>query len=187
MEVKIQVIFWTTSIVVAITTAIIALANFRKSILERKLDLRWKQATAAKEFMAEIHTHKFSGAAISMLDWFEIGDDDNFDKKRITEKIKYEEVLAAMPKVINETCSDREHYILECFDWFFYHIDRTEQHIADGLFLFENVKFIFFPYYKKIRKHKGVYENFMKKRYYFLAPDFWGRFENDPKLKILIH
>jgi len=174
---EVQVIFWIATMVAGIATALIALSNFRKSIRERRLDLLWKQANVAKEFIHEIHTNKFSGAAISMLDWFVIDKADNFDTTRITEKIKYEEVLVAIPKIIDRTYNDREHYILDCFDWFFYYIDRTEQHIADGLFLFDNVKFIFYPYFKKISQNKELYEVFMKERYYLLAPNFWKRFE----------
>jgi hypothetical protein len=178
---NLQLISLIVATVVGIITAIIAIINFRKSIIERKLDLLWKKANAAKEFVGEIHENQFSGAAISMLDWFVIDKTDNYDKKRVTE-IKYSEVLAAIPKISSKSYDDKEHYILECFDWFFYFIDRAEQHINDGLFLFDNVKYVFFPYYKKIKKDMNLYELFMQERCYLLAPNFWKRFEADPGL-----
>lgn len=175
---EVQLISWIIAMIAGIITAIIAISSFRKSIRERKLDLLWKQANVAKEFIHEIHTNKYSGAAISMLDWFVIDKADNFDTSKITE-IEYEEVLVAIPKIIDRTYNDKEHYILDCFDWFFYYIDRSEQHIVDGLFLFDNVKYIFFPYFKKIYQNKELYETFMKERCYLLAPNFWKRFEKE--------
>lgn len=177
-----QLATWFVTIIVGVITAAIAIRNLRKSIRERELDLRWKQANAAKDFVHEIHENKFAFAAISMMDWFVIDKADNFDKTKISEKLKYPDVLEAIPKIKDRSYTDREHYILDCFDWFFYYIDRTEQHIADGLFLFDNVKYIFYPYYRKIYQNKELYLLFMKERYYLLATDFFKRFEMDPNL-----
>ena len=174
-----QLASWIAAIIAGLTTAAIAIRNFRKSIDERKLDLLWKQASAAKDFVHEIHENEFAFAAISMMDWFVIDKAGNFNKGKITE-LKYPEVLEAIPKIKDRSYNDKEHYILDCFDWFFYYIDRTEQHIVDGLFLFDNVKYIFYPYYRKIYQNKELYLLFMKERYYLLAPDFFKRFESDP-------
>jgi hypothetical protein len=179
---EVQLGFWIIAAISAIVTAAIGISTFRKSIGERKLDLKWKQADAAKQFILEIHTNPFSGAAISMLDWFVIDKPDNFDKSKFTE-IKYEDVLGAIPKISSRTYNEKERYILDCFDWFFYYVDRTEQHIIDGLFLFDNVKYIFYPYFKKISSHQDLYEIFMKERCYLLAPNFWNRFKADPLFK----
>ena len=169
-------------IIAASITAGIEIRTFKKSIAERKLDLLWRQANAAKEFVHEIHNHESSGAAILMLDWYVIKKVDKFDIKRII-MIKYEEVLAAIPKIAKKEYNDQEQYILDCFDWFFYYIDRAEQNILDGLFRFENIKFVFYPYYKKIALNRDLYELFTKERCYLLASKFWKRFEEDPTFK----
>jgi hypothetical protein len=175
-----QLTFWIVAMIGGIITASLALINFRKSIRERQLDLRWKQADSAKEFVHEIHGNK-AGVAIEMLDWFILAKPVGADSS--VPGLKYDDVLAAIPKISAKAFNEQEHYILDCFDWFFYYIDRTEQHILDGLFRFDNVKFIFYPYYKKISSNRELYDTFMKDRCYYLAPNFWKRFERDPAFK----
>src|SRR5687768_3903735 len=92
---KVQLISWIIAMAAAVITALLAISNFKKSIRERKLDLRWKQASIAKEFVNEVHENKFSGAAIQMLDWFTISKTEALDKLEIGE-INYEEILEAI-------------------------------------------------------------------------------------------
>lgn len=175
---QVQLVSWIIAIIAGVITALIAINSFRESIRERQRDLLWKQANVAKDFMNEVLTHEFSGKAILMLDWFSIDKTDYLDISKVTQ-INYEEVLEAIPKIATRSFNKKEKDILDCFDWLFYYIDRTEQHIIDGLFRFDNVKYIFFPYYKKIYQHKSLYEDFMKDRCYFLAPNFLKRFETE--------
>ncbi len=175
---KVQLVSWIIAMIAAITTASIAISSFRKSIRERKLDLLWKQANVAKEFMNEVLTNAYSGKAILMLDWFVIDKSDYTDTSGISH-IDYAEVLEAIPKIASRTYSEKEKHILDCFDWLFYFIDRTEQNINDGLLRFDNVKYIYYPYYKKIYEHRSLYESFMKDRCYLLAPNFLKRFETE--------
>ena len=100
------------AVIAGIITALLAISSFRKSIKERRLDLLWKQANVAKEFTHEIHRHESAAAAISMLDWFIIS------KYRENENILYEEVLKAIPKIVDKSFNEKEHYILDCFDCF---------------------------------------------------------------------
>src|SRR5690349_2720353 len=102
---QVQMASWAAAIIAGLTTAAMALRNFRKSIDERKLDLAWKQANAAKDFVHEIHENEFAFAAISMMDWFVIDKADNFDKTKVTE-LKYSEVLDAIPKIKDRSYSD---------------------------------------------------------------------------------
>lgn len=175
---KVQLISWIIAMIAAITTALLAISSFRKSIRERKRDLLWKQANVAKDFMNEVLSHKYSGKAILMLDWFIINTTDFVDTSKTTQ-IKYQDVLEAIPKIATKTYNETEKDILDCFDWLLYYIDRTEQYILDGLFLFDNVKYIYYPYYKIIYQQRSLYESFMKDRCYFLAPDFFKRFETE--------
>jgi len=172
---SVQVIYWEISGAVALVTAGIAIYNFGQSIKQRKAELRWKQASIAKDIVHEMHNKSHCACAISMLDWF--SSKYVHTVKNNIEIINKMMVIAALQKAKDENVSDVEFYILESFDWFFYYIDRIEQYIREGLIQFEHVKHIFRPYYNKIKESKDIYNNFMRDRYYDLAPEFWKRYE----------
>ncbi|MGE0635795.1 MAG: hypothetical protein AB7G44_07265 [Bacteroidia bacterium] len=166
------------AVLAGIITAIVALSNFRQSILQREAELKWKQASIAKDLVKEIHDHPRSSNAILMLDWFTCHRIHDFSQKEAT-TIDYKDVLETLPKVRNPNPGEKELYILDCFDWFFYYIDRLEQYIRDGLINFDNVRHIFFPYYEKITNNKNTYDAFMEARLYKLAPEFWARYHKE--------
>ncbi len=173
----VQLIAWICAFIAGLVSVSIAIRSFKKSIKERQLDLLWKQANSAREIVREIHDNKNASDAVLMLDGFLIDKPELLDARLIT--IAYEEVLAALPKISNKSYSEKEHYILLCFDWLFYYIDRLEQYISDGLIRYDNVKYIFYCYYKKIRLDKEIFYTFMKERNYVLAPRFWERYVSD--------
>jgi hypothetical protein len=180
-----QLLSWIIAMIAAIVTAKVAISNLKKSIEERRVDILWKRANAANEFIHEMHENKQSAAAVSMLDWFRVDKLEIYQTNKIS-RISYTEILKAIEKFCDNNHSSKERdnnyspnerYILECFDWFFSYIDRIEQHIKEGLFLYSHVKPIFFPYYLKISENRNVYNEFMKLRNYTLAIKFWERFE----------
>lgn len=173
-----QLIVWVVAFIAGLISAIIAIRTFQNSIDERKADLAWRQANASRELVKELHENSNAIAAVSMLDWFSIDQPDNYDKSRMIE-INYEEVLVALPKLCVKNFTDKEHYILQSFDWFFYYIDRMEQYIQDGLITFNNVKYIFWAYYKKINANEAIYYKFMDERNLVLAHKFWDRYKTD--------
>jgi hypothetical protein len=72
-----------------------------------------------------------------------------------------------------------EYDSLLAFDWFFYYIDRMEQNIRGKLFDFENVRFVFIPYYLRITQtpaRKQKFDDFAKSRQYKLSRYFWERY-----------
>lgn len=173
------------TIIAAIVTACMAIVNFRKSIEERRLDLRWKMANAATAFVHEMHLDKRTGDAISMLDWLHLDKKPAGDAEEEPKHIKHADLMRILSLPDDHICSPHEHYVLQCFDWLFYFIDRMEQNIRDGLFLFDNVKYIFLPYYEKISKDRSIFRAFTVKHRYLLADGFWTRFDDDDFWKVL--
>ena len=173
----------------AILGSAIALYNFFDNVRVHKSELRWKQANIAREIIREIHEHEKAKIAVLMMDWnvcFRLH--PYREDANIEFTVKYEEVLDILPDVarydINNVAKDfdkedKVYYILDCFDWFFYYIDRIEQNIRSGLILFENVKYVFLPYHLKIMNNKPVFDEFMKARCYLLAPEFWKRYSTN--------
>jgi hypothetical protein len=143
---------------------------------QRKSELRWRQANAAKESINDIHRNDWAKNAVTMFDWSEGKQRLTFVEKKKSIEISYEEdVISALKKSYNE-CSDIEHDIVYCFDWFFYFIDRIEHYIRTKLIEFEDVEDVFRPYNEKIKKHEQVFETFMNMHSYKLANDFWKRY-----------
>jgi hypothetical protein len=56
---------------IAFAEATLAIASFGWSIYERRRDLRWRKAQAARDFVNEMHQHEVVGPAIFMLDWLD--------------------------------------------------------------------------------------------------------------------
>jgi hypothetical protein len=170
-----QAASWFVAVVVGLVTACLAITNFRNSIKERRLDLLWKRANAANEFVHEVHLNKDSLGAIEILDWLYFGRGSS-DSPAKECKFQYADILETLAKWDSQEHDDDEHQILKCFDWFMYYVDRMEQNIRDGLFSFDNVKYIFLPYYERINSNRDIFNNFASGRKYLLAPKFWERF-----------
>jgi hypothetical protein len=175
----IQVISWMAATIAALVTANLAIINFRNSIKERHLDLRWKMANSAAVFVREMHSNQHSSDAVCILDWLHINKEPPNDAGTRGEHISLAQLIGIMHAPGDRVFNERERDVLECFDWFFYYIDRMEQNIRDGLFSFDSVKYIFLPYYEKVAANRAVFDEFALSRRYLLAPRFWKRFDND--------
>lgn len=171
----IQFFTWIAAGLAALITASLAIVNFRNSIHERSLDLRWRMADAARTFVQELHSDKRANDAISMLDWLDM----DRGAEAESEHIKRAELMRIMSAPADYTFSQREHYVLQCFDWLFYYVDRMEQNIQDGLFPFDSVKYTFLSYYETVARDRGTFDKFAADRRYLLAPKFWKRFDAD--------
>jgi hypothetical protein len=165
-----EVFFWMVTGVGAVATAILAILNYRK-------DLRWRKAQAARDFIHEMHEHEVTKPAIYMLDWLNSRTHSMIETSSKAPCISRDD-LFKVASGSDEPITDYD-LALECLDWWFYYIDRMEQHIRDGFFKFEHVKYIFLPYYQKFFKHpedRDVFERFSINQGYVLAPHFWERF-----------
>jgi len=168
----------TVSLLVGILGALFAafrgICEIKASTEQRKEDLRWKRANAAKELLSEIHHHPNASNAVMMMDWsegvheYQIGNESHV--------IKYKDVLSILGKTQDECIDLIQRFVRDSFDWFFYNIDQIEHYIRSGLIDFQDVAPVFEPYAKKIRENKDVYYRFMTGCNYNLARQFWKRY-----------
>lgn len=144
------------------------------AIYERFQELRWKRSNAAKELIDDIHHHPLAAQAVHMLDWH---DGQKPQKHTITEntvvQISYPQVLTALKLRKSECEEECDIYIHDCFDWFFYFIDRIEHSIKRKLIRRNDVKAIFTPYVKIVSANWAVYEEFLSRHYYDQAKKFF--------------
>jgi len=168
--------------VTAFTGGAFALFGMFSNVRVRQSELKLNQAKTAHDLIKEIHAHEKACKAIKMFDWFEIDVDEKDGK---TNCISYDEMIAHL-KIFNQKQMNLKEMkpdvkeMMDCYDWFFYYIDRLEQGIYDKLIRFENVYYIFLPYYSKYAdnpEHKEVYDQFIAHRGYTLVPHFWNRFK----------
>lgn len=151
--------------------AVKALFDFRENLL-------WKRANAAREFVTEIHEHPRASIAVLMMDWAD-GKHDYEIKKGVTETISYEEILAALNKKQIDCIDEKERFIRDCFDWFFYLVGRIERYLEIKLMKFEDVEPIFRPYARIITgEHAPAYRRFMRLHEYDSALRFWNRYRD---------
>ena len=137
--------------------------EMRANRQQRADELRWKRAQASRELLD---------------DW-----DDGSAEYRVNDDLKmtisYPEVLKALALNKGEACAEWQEYIRDCFDWFFYRVDRIEHYIRRGLIQFEDVKDVFSSYARKVAAHKEVFDNFLQFHQYSLAREFLARYPNE--------
>jgi hypothetical protein len=159
--------------------------EIRENRKQRLAELKWKRANAAKELVDDIHKDERAVHAVHMLDWCTEKEAQEYEiapghKATIT----YMEVLNALAKNKSERKDQKDAYIRDSFDWFFFRIDRIEHYIRQGLTEFEDVQAVFAIYAEEIGKHKPVYEDFFDFHKYRLAKSFFSRFpeyKNSPR------
>lgn len=165
--------------IVAIVAAILgffrALYEIAESRKLRAQELRWKRANSAKELLDDIHNHELEKNCVRMLDWcdgqaleYEIAPGQRA-------VISYADVLAALAKNGSESRDAKDAYIRDCFDWFFYRVDRIQHYIDRGLIDFDDVKPVFRIYAREIDKHREIYDAFLAFHDYDLARSFLFR------------
>jgi hypothetical protein len=162
----------------AFATALLAIVSFSISIYERRRDLRWRKAQAARDFIHEMHRHPLTSEAFFFLDWCDAASppQGEANEKRC---VRYDELVAIVGASRAPDLNETARHVLHCLDWLFYYIDRMEQNIRDGLFDFDSVKYCFLPYYEKISKNRGEFDKFSVEHRYLLAPTFWKRFDDN--------
>jgi hypothetical protein len=112
-----------------------------------------------------------------MLDWCD-GYSEYEISPGVRENIGYEQVLGALQMNGMPPRSKTDVYIRDCFDWFFYRVDRIEHYIDRELIDFEDVKSVFRSYAKEIERHKQVFEGFLAFHEYELAGKFFRTYES---------
>ena len=141
---------------------------------QRAEELRWRRANVAKGILDELFSNPQSQYATLILDWSERQREYEI-KKGYNQAISYDEVVAAVGKMQEADLSDKEVFIRDCFDCFFYLIDRIEHSIQIKLISSEDVDAPLRRYAKKIGTQQETYDNFMKLHGYSLAIQFFKR------------
>jgi hypothetical protein len=172
----VQVLSWGVAIIGGLIAAFKAIAEMRENREQRVRELRWKQATAAKEFFDEILADSRVNDALQMLDWS--GRDYKIDEDTVA-TITSEDVWYAL-RTTNLKFTEKETYIRDCFDRLLYSVERIEQSISIGLFNFEDVQYPLEYYARKLRsgKKREAFEGFLRSYGYVLAKRFFYRFES---------
>jgi len=160
------------ALVVAIFGLFRAIYEIGESRKVRAGELRWKKANSAKELLDDIHNHEPEKSAVHMLDWCDRQAEYEIAVgQRAT--VSYADVLAALAKNGLEPLDRKDVYIRDCFDWFFYRVDRIQHYIDRGLIDFDDVKTVFRTYAGEIEKHQEIYDAFLKFHKYDLARSFF--------------
>jgi hypothetical protein len=164
----------TVAIIGGVVAAGVAVWQLKANNEQRKAELRWRQANAAREIINDIHSNDWARNAVAMLDWserrrsFKLGDN-------VSAELSYvEDVIPALTKS-QSAVSPTEQDIVYCFDWFFYFINRIEHYIRTNLIAPEDVEDILMLYRGKIKRHESEFNAFMISRSYNLATAFWDR------------
>jgi hypothetical protein len=159
--------------------------EIQESRKQRLAELQWKRANAAKELVDDIHKDEHAVRAVHMLDWCTEKEGQQYEiapGHKVT--ITYDQVLQALGKNKGEPKDQKDAYIRDSFDWFFFRIDRIEHYIRRGFTGFEDVQAVFAVYAEEIGKHKPIYEDFLEFHKYKLAKSFFSHFleyKNPPK------
>lgn len=150
--------------------------EIRLSRKQRDQDLRWKQASMARDLVKEIHEDKHAMAAVEMLDWgpgrheYQPGSDTEI-------KVGQNDIDAALRKERGAATAKKDEFIWESFDWLFYYLDRLEHYVRTGLIDFEDVHDVFVHYAGLIEARREVFDRVIRSQDYRLLPTFLARFK----------
>ena len=123
---------WIIGGVVGVVTVTIALYQLWASTKLGAADLRWRRVSGARDILGEIHHHELGSKAVMMLDWYNGEHKYEVAEGRKTE-ISYRDVLEVLNKDQSACVDEKSTYIRDCFDWFFYYIDRIEFYLQTEL------------------------------------------------------
>jgi hypothetical protein len=164
------------AIVGGILLATKAVMEMHSSRVQRESELRWKQASMAREILKEFHADKNAMDAIEMLDWgagqhaYGVGEQRDL-------QIAEEDVVEALKKDRTRATGPKDEYVWRCFDWLFFRIDRLEHHVGSDFLLFEDIVDVFRPYVAKIRTQRERYRHLLATQDYRNVERFLARFE----------
>jgi hypothetical protein len=131
--------------------------QFGQSNVQNARDLRWKQASIAREIVTKMMADE-GWKAMEMMDWDDEGREYEIYGKKV--KINADAVYAALEK--NE-CTDQDRYIIDRLDRSFFLVSQLETAVRSNLVRFEDVRFPLSWYAaKRMCQHKQLFEDYMK-------------------------
>ncbi len=128
-----------------------------RALEQSQLELRWKQAEAAKKLLDEMLTDTRAVAAMKMLDW----NDLEFEVKPGLKLTIWEHEYVKALRTSNLKFTDKEAYIRDCFDSLFYFMAMIEHYAHSELVRLEDVAFPLDYYMKIINKNRAVFDKFL--------------------------
>jgi hypothetical protein len=128
-----------------------------RELNQSQLELRWKQAEAAKKLLDEMLTDTRAVAAMQMLDW----NDLEFEVKPGIKLSVWEKDYLQALRISNLKFDDKETYIRNCFDSLFYFMAMIEHYIHSDLVRLEDIAFPLDYYIKIINKNREVFDKFL--------------------------
>lgn len=177
-----QVVGGTVAIIGGSIAALKAIHEMRENRKQRQIEFCWKRVNAAKELLTDIHKHEFASQAVTMLDWYAAHHEYQLpsgERKVIT----WQMILDTLGKEQAECESDIEIFIRDCFDWFFYLVDRMEHYISAQLIDRSDVEMAFYSYAHFLDSNWLVFSGFIECHRYILAKRFFEKLtDNRPKV-----
>lgn len=146
-----------------------------KELEQRKEELTWRRAQAARDIIQEMHQNKYATDAATMFDW-KGGKHEYVLPNEERVMISYDDVLAAVKKHSPECTDRKEAYIRDCIDWFLYNLDRIEHYINIEYIKFTDIEPVLRSYVITINEHPEVYQDLIESRGYKLAKRFLLRY-----------
>ena len=159
-----QIAAWTAT-AIGIIVAIIKYVSEQKQnrqqrelqLEQRKVELRWKQAEAAKKLVDEMLTDELALAAIKMLDWNDL---EYEIKPGLRDTINKSDYLSAL-RTKDLDFSNKEAYIRHCFDSLFGYMAMMEHYIKSELVLVDDIAYPLGYYLKIMDRNREVFINFL--------------------------
>ncbi len=154
------------------------LKESKRSRKQREEELRWRKASLARDMLNEMWEDSYANDAMLMLDWS--NREYNTGKDQL-ERIAREEMWEAL-RTDPTNFDSKEKYVRDCFDHFFGFMQMLEHYISINLIMFDDVKYPFSYFARKLDAKHDVVEAFLTTYEYDKAKEFLNRFESRTKV-----
>jgi hypothetical protein len=148
--------------------------ELKQARIQRHMDLRWKQANAAREILKDMLASPLANDATIMME--STGKEFTIATNQKA-TITFAEIQNAL-RTNNVQLTSKEVYIRDCTSTFLFHVELIEQALRNELIEFKDIKFPMECYIAALRKNDlyNAYTNFIKEYDYKNAERFLSRF-----------
>jgi hypothetical protein len=150
VEIKdvIQIVVSAVAIIGGLVAAFKAIAELKRGNIQRREDMRWKQAEMAKKIIDEIYNDRLARAAMKMLDWSGL----TYERPDGSRSGPIDDTVRRIGLRISNTAfseKDDGPFIRDAYDALFDAFERLEHFIRIRLIQFEDVQPVFRYYVEK--------------------------------------
>lgn len=169
-----QVAFWIAAIVFSFVAFIKSLKEVRENRHLRSEELRWKNASLARDILVGLKENPKVIDAMTMLDWTGREYEVRTGRK---ESITWNEMEAALrPHDESSDFTQKEVHIRDCFDKLLNGLEEVEHYLRLGLIEFEDVRYPLAYYIKKLKEHESAVRQFIEFYEFERAVTFIAKF-----------